>query len=439
MSDPFDALRRDLGSTEPPPEFRRRLLADLRALEAAHRGRTEAREPVEPSRNEARIDDEVVVMALIQSSPSRRAKRPLFLAGAALAAAAALVVALILADRDSPVVVSNPPNTTIEVSPTTGNGPTSTTVDPPLETGFPAVEPYVPGGEVFPAPQFSTSVAIDGSTVWVAPDSSPISRYDLATGKLLGTVGIQSGAIASRPVFGFGSMWVATDIDDTLHRIDSTTGDVLASIPIDGDIRGSTYLGLLTATVSDDAVWVVSFDAAGSKLYRVDPATNAVTGSIPAPLSATNVYFAAGSLWVLGADGPFVRIDPADGRELASFPLAATFNTVIRYGLDTIWVHDVDGDGAKLLRIDPANNTVTAEVRVPGRAEVYVRTDVAFAAGFAWTSSPTSTLVKIDPSTNKVVARYGDARGGAGLAATATDIWFTEWSGKQLHRMPVAS
>lgn len=438
MADPFESLRRPVRDTDPSPAFRARLIAELRQMSAAHHetGGAGDRTDRRIEHNEIQTDElsEAIMALTATEAPKRRwipRRSGVFAAG--VAAAVALVVTVVVVGGDDPsdlrLVDTTPASVPGETTTTGMPSPTSAT-----ERGA-AIEPFDGSVESFPTEAYSSAVVIDGATVWVSHDSGQISRYDITTGASLGTVPIQNGTLAARPVVGFGSMWVATDLDDTLHRVDSQSGEIVASLKIPGNIRGLDYVGTSTAAVSEDAVWVVSFDPAGSKLYRIDPATNSISGSIPAPISANNVIYAEGSLWVLQVDGPLVRLDPTDGRELASIQMAS-YATLMRFGFGTLWVNDFSKvDLVK--RIDPATNAVVASIPTRPGNGTYWRGDFAFAGGYAWTSSPDAALVKIDPTTNKIVARYGELAGGAGLAARDDAVWFTPWSGKELRRMPL--
>src|SRR5215470_3253824 len=87
--------------------------------------------------------------------------------------------------------------------------------------------------------------------------------------------------------------------------------------PVRIDIGGGQTYGLVATA---DAVWATSFDA--SSAVRIDPATNAVTATVPVPGGATSIIDDHGSLWVAGygsagQPGTLTRI--AAGSVAASF------------------------------------------------------------------------------------------------------------------------
>jgi hypothetical protein len=129
-------------------------------------------------------------------------------------------------------------------------------------------------------------------------------------------------------------------------------------------------LGVRGLTVTGDAVWVASEN--DEELYRVDPATNRVVATFPIPDHVEGVVQAGGWLW-LSRYEPFelIRIDPATGAvtgRLAfdSQPNAATDG-------NRLWVV-ADRDGAtQAVEIDPATAAVVQEIGLdtpPGFAAI---------------------------------------------------------------------
>lgn len=431
-ADPLDVLRSPGPGPAADPEFkaalRERLLAAASTTSDA------------PTTGDHPVDDGAVIdLGPPTTRPAdaevRGRKRHVAIAAAAVVVAAALLTALLVANRDG--------SDALKVVDTTTSGPVGSSTVPSVSTttspagaDLPAIQPpEAAGAQTTEIGKFVGTLAVDGETLWVFPDSRPVERYDKASMQLLGTVPIVN-SIAQRPVFGFGSMWATTELDDTLWRVDRATGQVVASLAIPPDIRGASYVSLATVAATDDAIWVVSFGDKGSKLIKVDPASNTVVGSIPAPASAANVIYADGSFWVLSSQGPLQRIDPADGHVQASFPMQAEWNTTLRAGLGSIWTNDVIDGVDTIVRIDPVSNTVQASIPNGPAQDFLVREDVAFAGGFAWSSSGEALLFKIDPTTNTIVARYGAASGGAGLTADDNAVWFTNWAGHTLYKIP---
>jgi DNA-binding SARP family transcriptional activator len=105
----------------------------------------------------------------------------------------------------------------------------------------------------FYAGSFALAMALDRSSLWIAgADAGQLWKLDPVTGatQLTARAGHGTDAIA----LGAGSLWLAGWIDHTLTRVALASGDVLATIPIDGQP--------VDLAVRDGIVWVVVQKAA---------------------------------------------------------------------------------------------------------------------------------------------------------------------------------
>jgi YVTN family beta-propeller protein len=165
--------------------------------------------------------------------------------------------------------------------------------------------------------------------------------------------------------------------------------------------------GAGSLAVADGKVWVLG---ASGTVVRIDPATNAVVGEpLRVPANAEAIAVGEGALWVTSVapgdlaaplDDAVTRIDLASGRMVATIKvrrgpldLAATPGAV--------WVPNSGGGGDSVARIDPRTN------RVAGRP---VRTgaspqSLAVGGGSLWVANHDArTVTRIDPASGKVVA-----------------------------------
>jgi hypothetical protein len=451
-ADPLDIFRGPDPESTPDPAFVARLRRDLLELAAEARAQPDPRPAdapgngAEPARPMERFVPDV--------RRARRRRARLLLVAAVLVALASVAVVLASRDQGDKVDVIDDTTSTsgAPATSTTGGQPATTTTALTTTTDLNANRPDLPpiqslesaGVEIYDAAADPTQVATDGTTVWVLHDRGPINRYDAATGALLGMVDVPNRGTAEQPAVAFGSLWVTTDEDNKLWRIDAATGVVQASIDIPGEIIGLDLVNPINLTVGDGVIWVLTRDPSSTysgggpkqepRFVRVDPTTNSVTGSIVAPPGAHMIGYGFGSLWTIAIGGPLIRVDPDTGAQLASLPMNFAF--MLRTGFGSIWLDDGRAHET-LLRVDPSTNTIVAEIpNADGQG--FWRSDVAFGGGYLWTSSAAALLVKIDPQTNKIVARYGASTAGGGVAATDTDVWFTDWSTKKLYRLRLA-
>jgi hypothetical protein len=246
-------------------------------------------------------------------------------------------------------------------------------------------------------------------------------------------------------VYGFDSVWVAEQADEgdgggSLLRMDPATGEIVARVAAES-LPGWEWGGGGLA-VGQGSVWIA--------------------GTVPNPEEATSE--------TAGSDAALLRVDPATNEVVETIPVGGDFPADVAVTTDAIWVNIFRGDqDAELVRVDPISHEVAARIPL---ASSYVR-DVIVAGGFVWvqenpvhgsTVGSSSSLEKVDPATNEVVATVeadtakfgvfegdiwaltgrgfvqidvgsaqptgdpdpaGDPRFGANLAADPSGLWFT--------------
>jgi len=120
--------------------------------------------------------------------------------------------------------------------------------------------------------------------------------------------------------------------------------------------------GASSLAVADGVLWVLG---ASGTVVRIDPATNQVVGEpLRVPADAAAIAVAQGALWVagvapgdLGAPGKdaVTRIDLESGRTVATIPVGrAPLDLAATPG--AVWVPNAGGGGDSVARIDPATN-----------------------------------------------------------------------------------
>jgi virginiamycin B lyase len=98
------------------------------------------------------------------------------------------------------------------------------------------------------------------------------------------------------------------------------------------------------------SLWVLS--QSDGSVSRIDPASNKVAALIPVhvPGKGGEICYGGGFIWVTMDGNPVTRIDPATNKvidQYGNYPKA----DAIRYGFGSVWVSD-HGKG-ELWRIDP--------------------------------------------------------------------------------------
>jgi hypothetical protein len=308
-----------------------------------------------------------------------------------------------------------------------------------------------------------------------SPSADPLAGREIAR--------IRLGGGPDMPMEGFGSLWVlAVDgpimndgTEPAVHRIDPETNEIVASIPLPG--RLCQGIG-----VSPDAVWVCGPDG----LVRIDPETNQIVAEVAlsAALVVSRIAYGAGSVWAFAtsavAADTVVRVDPATNAVTATIPLGHAAGTMA-FGFDALWVSapaedlvlrldpatdgieewasGVEGAGCMVIgedalwvsllgehgtsagptdptvvRIDPADGAITAEVATGGSLEV--TGCMAATAEAIWVRATDPFLVRIDPVTAEVVETIDVPRGSGDVAVAFGSLWATSEHGQVLRLDP---
>jgi virginiamycin B lyase len=268
----------------------------------------------------------------------------------------------------------------------TGGGPRGT---------IPTAPSPSPSPSVLPSPSPSPSVAPSAAL------PAPIAVTAAAT------VAIQQ-PIALVAAAG-GDLWVMAP--GRLDRIDPSVNAISGSAAL-----GSTtdlYNGLATSAAG---LWATNSDAA--LVYRVDPATLKVAATIPAGLSPKGVVATEADIWVADVHGGSVlRIDPATNKVVATITVGPTGNSGPNWlanGLGSIWV-DIPNNET-ITRIDPVTNTVQATITAPTGFTPCGGIAVDAAAVWITGCSATNAIIRVDPSSNAVIATV--KLGGSGYNPT---------------------
>jgi hypothetical protein len=177
-------------------------------------------------------------------------------------------------------------------------------------------------------------------------------------------------------------------------------------------IPGSPDWSVVTA----DSLWVTT--GRDSHIVQLVAATNTLGKVLPIKDPCSGVANAFGSLWSPSCgDHVLTRFDPADGKIIAQIPAdAANSEGGITVGAGSIWMVTKP---STLVRIDPVKNAVIASIPLPSGSE-----NPLFSNGFVWISSyEHDALLKVDPASASVVANIPIGPKPRFLTAGAGSIW----------------
>jgi len=267
-------------------------------------------------------------------------------------------------------------------------------------------------------------VLVTDSAVWVASTKPyDIVRIDPATNKIVARVRISDEA-CSGLAFGFNSVWVPIcGSKPALIRIDAMKNTISAVLPIApaGEEGG--------IAASDDSVWMVT-DKNGT-LVRVDPSTNGVRDRIHIPPGSFNPVFSDGTVWITGIESNVVTaVDASSGKVLASIPVRPK-PRFLTAGAGSIWTLN-QGDGT-VGRVDEKSRKLVATIQagIPGTGG-----DIGYGPDSVWLTVFDVPLTRVEATTNRVVKQWV-GEGGDSLRVGFDSLWITDYKKGLLSRIPI--
>ena len=157
------------------------------------------------------------------------------------------------------------------------------------------------------------AIAVTRQAVWLAVGGL-VLRVDPGSGRALVVPEVENGAPVVDLVAGAGAVWAVTSINGLL-RINPGTArlTVARSGPVSAIAAGA------------GGVWAVCCRGRGprGRVARLDPASGRVITTVGLPARPLAVGAGPGVVWVRGAEGWLLRVDPAYSRQAGAIRLAA--------------------------------------------------------------------------------------------------------------------
>ncbi|MDP9494804.1 MAG: hypothetical protein M3P87_06135, partial [Actinomycetota bacterium] len=242
---------------------------------------------------------------------------------------------------------------------------------------------------------------------------------------------------------------------NVLQKVSANSGDIEATYEIDARVEG--------LVVGDGFVWLVSSDN-GGEVLRFDPATGAVSTTIPIGGSPGWAHWFGGSLWISNEDNELLQIsaegeivstragelkggeglgylwvnDP-ETELISSLSEDGTVGEIViptGPGLDTMsgpGIRQVSEAGGRLFLLDgdyPWGTNLAVFDPITGEFGPFVSLtfgllDMIEYNGYLWVTSHTDhLLIRVDPSTGEQ-RRYPMPGMAAGLAVADGALWMT--------------
>lgn len=260
-------------------------------------------------------------------------------------------------------------------------------------------------------------LAADDDAVWVTNEGR-VEKLGLGEPQPVVTAAMPEPCGAM--TVAFNAVWVADCKDAAVYRLNRYDGSVIAIIRSGlADRQGE-----LSLAAGAGSIWVLS-DADGV-LSRIDPRSNTVSARIKVAPQSYAAVFGFGAIWITntneadgGGNGAVQRIDPATNRVTATIGVGPT-PRFLAAGEGGVWTLN-QGDGT-VTRIDPRLNSAVAtiEAGVPGSGG-----DIDAGGGRVWVRAKKVLLSEIDPALNRVVACYGPPAGSGAVRVAKGAVWVT--------------
>jgi hypothetical protein len=170
------------------------------------------------------------------------------------------------------------------------------------------------------------------------------------------------------------------------------------------------------SVMTKDAVWITS--ARANHVVQLLPATGKPGLIVDIPKPCSGLAYGWGSVWVPSCGShTLLRLDETTGKVMSSVPAdPANSEGGIAVGADSVWLVVKP---STLIRVDPKKNAVVAKLELPSESE-----DPFFGDGYLWiTSFGHNQLLKVDPSTNKLIDTIAVGPKPRFLTVGAGSVW----------------
>jgi hypothetical protein len=230
-----------------------------------------------------------------------------------------------------------------------------------------------------------------------------------------------------------GTVWLTSNPDDVLMKVDAQDGKVLASYPVGEEPSAVAAIGGFTYLKNNDGSSFV--------IGRVDAQGTLTQTAVKGPDSLT---VGAGSLWASLSFGGVSRIDPATGNETKaiSLPSLTAVPGPITFMNDTVYVLA----STKIVKIPAATDTAAdlVDLKTGYPTIQSALTPMAAGEGAVWPLVYTGgvadgkrVLAKVNPTTGEILGKLDFAINDAadGVAAGGGSVWVTDAANGKLHQV----
>jgi YVTN family beta-propeller protein len=224
---------------------------------------------------------------------------------------------------------------------------------------------------------------------------------------------------------GQRAIWVTSERDGTLTRLDPDTGEVLGR---------PRELGVGVAGVAVGGKWVWVTNPRRDELLRLDPRDGRLLKTIDVSGEPSPIALGGGRVWLADETGKGITVVNAEGGRVYRQGLPPQAERLrLGFGARGLWVSIADAGTVR--RLDPASLVAGEPIRV-GRGPA----GVTVADGFVWVANSRSgTVSKVDPSLRTVVASIEVGGHPGGIEAGTSAIWVANRADDTVSRIDLDS
>lgn len=222
---------------------------------------------------------------------------------------------------------------------------------------------------------------------------------------------IEVGTPPLRIAAGGNAVWVTSERDGTLTRLDPETGEVLR-------VR---ELGVGVSGIAIGGKWNWATDSRGGALLRLDPRSGEILKSIDVPGKPGPIALGGGRVWLAVQAGRGITAVNAEAGEVFRRGLPPQAPTLrLAWGAQGLWVAIADAGSVR--RVDPVTLRTGEPIRVGGGAA-----GVTVAGGLVWVaSSRAGKVTKVDPALRAVVGTVEVGGHPGGIDAGTSAVWVAD-------------
>ncbi|HEU4599812.1 MAG TPA: protein kinase, partial [Solirubrobacterales bacterium] len=221
------------------------------------------------------------------------------------------------------------------------------------------------------------------------------------------------------------AVWVTSERDGTLTRLDPETGEVIGR-PRD--------LGVGVAGVAVGGKWTWATNARRGELLRLDPRSGRVLKTIDVPGEPSAIALGGGRVWLADAGGEGITAVNSEGGIVYRRGLPPQSPGLrLAWGAQGLWVSIADANGIR--RVDPASLLASESIRVGGGPA-----GITVAGGYVWVANSRSgTVSKVDPSLRGVVAVIEVGGHPGGIDSGTSAVWVANRADDTVSRIDLES